>query len=275
MSNSAYLGKSGPYDTFLWRGIKICIPNNHFHLASFHENSDYEGHIVPHFLSRLAPGMAFVDIGANVGFYSLLAAARVGADGQVIAIEPGKYALTALYHSTRINGYRNIKLINVAVSDELSTQVISRNQLDSNLLLATLQCGPDCAPQLGFSPEDLVPTVRLDHVLADCNRIDVIKIDIEGAEYPAMYGARDLLRRFRPCIFSEYSPEYQRSTAGNSPEDYLGFLFSLGYECSIFSGTADPVFSVRKISEVLAAYEQKNQILGRLAHLDLCFEYRQ
>lgn len=76
----------------------------------------------------------------------------------------------------------------------------------------------------------LVEAVTLDAFLQDEPRIDLIKIDIKGAEGLALSGMKQILRLHRPVIFSEFSPNALSKTSGISPEDYLDELRGLGYE---------------------------------------------
>jgi hypothetical protein len=75
-----------------------------------------------------------------------------------------------------------------------------------------------------------VHAVALDTFLEDEPRVDLIKMDIEGAEGLALKGMIKLLKRHRPILFTEFSPNALRGTSGTSPEDYLKELRRLGYE---------------------------------------------
>ncbi len=137
----------------------------------------------------LRPGDCFFDIGANVGYYSLLASRLVGHAGRVIAFEPLPRNLTFLKRHLRMNGVRNTKLWEVAVSDVDGTMNFAEGANPSIGKLAengSLQVRTVALDSLWR--EGLLPTPR------------VIKIDVEGAEAAVLRGAAQLLSDARPVI---------------------------------------------------------------------------
>jgi FkbM family methyltransferase len=164
---------------------------------------DYEPETVRAIVERLRGGV-FLDVGANTGFFSLVAA---GADPRVIchAFEPAPNVFAALQQNVRANGLeQQIVCRRSAVSDASGT---TRLHLpDRNWSSATLdERGFRGAP--GHIEE--VTTVSLDDYAATHGLIsvDVIKIDVEGFEHLVLRGARELLRRQRPAVVCECLPE--------------------------------------------------------------------
>ena len=182
----------------------------------------YEPHVTAAMRRALQPGMTVVDIGANIGYYSMLAAHCVGPTGRVIAFEPSETNVTLLRASARLNGFTNIEVHEVAVADQDGS--VSFSMQDSN--------GGINRGELGVSAQ-LVRAVRLDDILPEAYEIDVIKIDIEGSEGLAVHGMMQCLRHSRPIVFSEFTPGGLPRFSGLRGEDYLDLLRKLGYAIRI------------------------------------------
>jgi FkbM family methyltransferase len=196
----------------------------------------FEGETVELFLKVLAPGMTVLDVGANVGQYTLLAAGRVGPSGQVHAFEPTPRVAAKLRASVRLNGFGNVTVSETAVSDRCgeATLYFVEDDGENNIL----------APEPGYSASVTVPTITLDEYLASngINHVDVIKMDIEGAEPSALRGAPRLLSGDQaPLLFVEVNPRTLAfSKAG--VDDLVGLLEQHGYIVGTIAtyGTNDP-----------------------------------
>jgi FkbM family methyltransferase len=174
--------------------------------------------------SVLRPGMVVVDIGANMGHFSLLAAARVGSTGVVHAFEPGLANAALIQLSAVDNAFEHLVVHPVAL-DERAGVLMWERAFGSNARVHRLAAG---APVRVGGRSQLVQATRLDDI-AIGPRVDLVKIDVEGAELLALRGAEALLRRNRPVIVSEFAPVGLGQVSGVSGEDYLGFLLELGY----------------------------------------------
>jgi FkbM family methyltransferase len=210
----------------------------------------YEPHVTAMLSELLAPGMTFVDIGANIGYFSILAAQKVGEGGKVISFEPGQRNGAMLAASVRLNNLDNVEIYPFAVSDVDET-VVYTSLVGSNGIITR---GVDLA---ALQPQDLahrtlVRAVHLDGVLRDAARLDVVKIDIEGAEYRALSGAQALLARHRPWIVSEFSPMALSAVSGVSAEDYLQLLVGHGYSLSVIELNGHLVPCQQDASQVMA-----------------------
>ncbi len=193
-----------------WRGDRLIGD----HLAA---TGTYESHVLPVFLDALNLGDVVLDIGANIGTYSLPAARRVGASGRVVSIEPVPRNVQSLCAGVARNGLGNVSILPVAASDRASVIAVFRHSDSSNGIVDT--------HINGSSTSDYVSTQRLDALLAYLDRLDVVKIDIEGHEPVAWPGLRALIEKHRPLIFSEFSPVAIRNHSRSVPEDYLEALF--------------------------------------------------
>jgi len=146
------------------------------------------------------PGQVVWDVGANVGLFSFAAAAAVGSAGCVLAIEPDTRLAGLLRRSAALNhAQAPVQVLPAAISDEVSVarfHVARRNRATSHL------DGYGTAMAGGVRCTELVPTVTLDSLAAHFPAPDVLKIDVEGAEFAVLAGAAQVLGHF-PAIICE------------------------------------------------------------------------
>jgi FkbM family methyltransferase len=186
----------------------------------------YQPHLTGLLRKVLAPGMTFVDVGANIGYFSLLAARLVGETGAVVAIEPGERNGVLLHGSVVRNRLRNVTLHPYAVSDRRETLVYLPQ--GSNGTVAGLAGAGEVPPGAR-----LVPATTLDDLVAGLDRVDVVKIDVEGAEGRVLRGAAATVARHRPLVVSEFSPLLLEAVSGVAGDAYLSHLLERGYELSV------------------------------------------
>jgi FkbM family methyltransferase len=167
-------------------------------------------------------GHTVLDVGAHIGYYTLLFARQVGPRGRVFAFEPAPNAIALLERNLGVNGYRNVTLIPKAVSDVAGPcrlYVDEANVGDSRIY----------APRDGrrFVP---IETVRLDDALASHpGPIHFIKMDIQGAEHAALRGMLGLLRAHAAVkVVTEFWP-YGLKAGGAEPAAYLNLLLENGF----------------------------------------------
>ena len=229
---------------------------------------DYEPNVLPVFLRSLRPGDTVLDVGANIGIFTLLAAKRVGGDGHVYAFEPIAKNVKSICAGIIGNGFTNISLIPVAASDSAGAVSMHPTDISSNGIVDVRASLPGDA--------DMAPTNRIDALLGGITRLDVIKIDIEGYELRAWKGIRSLVERFRPLIFSEFSPVAIRNTLAVDPEDYLKALFEFltGLIHVLHRGGEEANCSTP--AEVMLEWRAANKQMGMDGglHLDLRLETR-
>jgi FkbM family methyltransferase len=157
------------------------------------------------------PGAMVVDVGANIGFYTLLLSQLVTDTGRVFAFEPMPLGLERLRTNLRLNAVRNVEVRAEAVAAGSGSARFFLGPSD-HTSISSLQ------PIEGAEVID-VPCTTLDAVLTDCPRIDLLKMDVEGAEAHVLSGATETLRRGVPHVIAEV----------NSPE-WPQQLIELGYE---------------------------------------------
>lgn len=177
--------------------------------------------------SFVRPGMVCFDIGANIGEAALHMGRRVGSEGHVYAFEPVPLVRQRLVRHVQRNGLEKIVSIEaVALSDKTGTTTISHADEDAtNQGMGSLVIKEE---SLKYSLE--VPTIRLDDFVAGANisRLDLMKVDIQGAEQMMLAGATETLNRFGPSILLEVSgPDLV--AMGSSAGELLTKVEKLGY----------------------------------------------
>ncbi len=208
----------------------------------------------------LAPRSVFVDVGANFGYFTCLAATRIGAggSGRVFAVEPNP-ALVALL---RANSVINWSMCPIAISAVAAAAAAGQAKLSipaDGAANATLSVSED-DPTTGAIIVDLAP---LDDLIPVGMAVDVMKIDVEGHELGALLGARRVLAASPNIkVIMEWSAA-QMATAGCAREDMLAFLDDLGM--SIYEAPADGRVGdwTRLTRERLLGLDYGNIILAR------------
>jgi FkbM family methyltransferase len=154
----------------------------------------------------LGPGDVFVDGGANVGLFTLVAAQRVGRTGKVVAFEPGRSVRLRLMENLVLNGFSQVEVVPFALScapGQAGFRVFEIGAAALNHL----------APVDGEHGDlETVALTTLDAALIphDRDRLTLIKLDLEGAEHDALLGAEQILRDRRPDILLEIEPTHLR-----------------------------------------------------------------
>jgi FkbM family methyltransferase len=204
----------------------------------------YEPHVTERLRQCLAPGGVFVDVGANVGYYTLLAARQVGRTGRVIAFEPNPASLKLLLLNTLTEG-DTVRVFPFAVSD--------REGFLSLMRIGSIASSKRVTEEELRYPSDVALTyaVRLDDALRDERRIDVLKCDIDGHDYRAMQGGLVTLARTRPVVFAEFNPGTLRSFSEIAPLEYLQLFTGLDYEVTVLFRRREPAACGRDVERVL------------------------
>ncbi|MFD5748401.1 FkbM family methyltransferase [Streptomyces sp. NPDC127033] len=186
----------------------------------------WEPHITRWLQSRLKPGDAFVDVGANIGYYSVLASGLVGSTGRVVAIEASPTFHQRVVQHVRLNDCRNVRAVNSAVSD--SRRAVTFVLASSANMGANSIVPYDGPAESSFETEAVPLTELLEP--DDISRARVIKIDVEGAEGAVVRGLAPLLDRLRPDveIAVEVAPG-RMAQLGDSAEELLTTMRDHGF----------------------------------------------
>lgn len=175
------------------------------------------------FRDQVKEGMTVIDIGANIGYYSLIASVLSGANGRIIAYEPETENHSFLLKNIELNKLSNVTSIKKALSNKEGTSdfYITEGNMSTYALVDNRSA----------SKKISVPTITLDHSLSSLGitKVDVIKMDIEGAEPLALEGMKETLARNRDIIiFTEFYPKAMRRL-GKEPLSFLQTLHALGF----------------------------------------------
>ncbi|MFT3679142.1 MAG: FkbM family methyltransferase [Ferruginibacter sp.] len=166
-------------------------------------SADFEPHIVKLFLQILEPGNNVLDIGANIGYFSLIASKRVGANGNVYSFEPSPATMERLKRNIQLNERTNVQLFQKAVSD---TEGMVSFQMPADDIKNS---GRASFRQLEEnSTVTSVETIRLDSKMDEIKPVALVKMDIEGAEAMALKGMTGLIKRDQPVFIMELSGSY-------------------------------------------------------------------
>lgn len=164
----------------------------------------YERETTRIFEQTAKSGMVVIDIGAHVGYFSLLAARRVGSEGRVYAFEPEPMNYDLLVKNAELNGYQNIDPIRKAVSSEVGVATLHLSALDNGRHSIFGQGLPQ-------SRDETVETTTMDAFLEKEGwpTVGLVKVDVEGAELAVLQGMGSLLGgsaelsmiiEFNPCL---------------------------------------------------------------------------
>jgi FkbM family methyltransferase len=217
----------------------------------------YEPHITALLTRYVKPGMAVLDIGANIGYLTMLIASLVQESGLVIAVEPNPDNVKLLEATRRLNGFNQVQVMQVAAGRE--TGILALNVSHSNGMTGELP--GDVEAILGAR---LVPCLALDILLPTDRRIDLIKIDIEGAEYNALLGLGETLTRWHPLIVSEFSPGSLPGISECTGPEYLRFLIAMGYQIGVIEADGSVTPFEQDVEGIMDAYGRSG-----VDHIDL------
>jgi FkbM family methyltransferase len=176
---------------------------------------------------EVGAGDVVLDLGANIGYFTLIFGALVGDKGRVFAFEPDPENFALLDENIAMNGYKTVVAVQAAVADQTGT---------TRLYLSEDNKGDH---RIYDSRDDRraidVPVISLDDFFDGyTGRVDFIKMDIQGAEGLALAGMQSLLERTTPrMLLTEFAPASLRR-AGTDPAHYLSLLGDAGYQlCEI------------------------------------------
>jgi FkbM family methyltransferase len=194
-----------------------------WHIAFF---GSYEPELRDVIRTVLPAGGVAIDMGANVGWHTLLMARTVGPQGRVLAIEANPSIREQLARNIGLNRLAQVEVVACAIAD-------AEGSLDF--------LGPDSGHPGSASGHvvsgsgDKAGSIRVDARTLDAivaekriERLDLVKIDVEGFEWPALQGGKQAIARFRPYILFEFDSAYA-ARGGGSPERFVEFFQRYGY----------------------------------------------
>jgi FkbM family methyltransferase len=187
-------------------------------------------HVSAIFERCISRGMTVLDVGANVGWFSMLAAVLTGPGGRVIAVDPSSENCRLVLASSEANGFGHVEVWPFALDRTRGwAQYISHLGSNGGLI-------PEHPGELAARAAPIVPTFPLDDLVGEDEVVDFVKIDVEGAEHRVVQGGARTLERCRPVVVSELSLEMSRRISGAEPVEFLRWFASRGWSLNVIDG---------------------------------------
>lgn len=205
-----------------FEGFKLFLNPDDSIITDSLVSGDYET-MELHLLEKLIrPGDVILDIGANIGLYSIYCAKATGAAGHVYCFEPEPVNFSFLKRNISLNKLSNITPSDTAVSSQEGEHTFYLNPLNKG----DHRLHGDEAHTSTIT----VRTITIDGYLKGrTEKVDLIKMDIQGAEMQALLGMKEILSAAGgPCLLMEFWP-YGLNLSGSDPKTLLGYLESLGF----------------------------------------------
>lgn len=201
----------------------------------------WEAHVTAWLQETVGPGMVFVDVGANVGYFTLLAAQLVGPSGKVVAVEAHPRLAGILQRNVVLNGFHGYVTVHhrAAWSEPTSLEFQMRDHFTSSSSLGRID--DDSLARLGDTVQAVtVEAVPLDDLLDGFPRVDVIKIDIEGAEAHALAGLkRTLAAHPQAVVMFEWGLSLIEAV-GDDPKSLTAVVEGYGFKMRLLE-TGEPI----------------------------------
>lgn len=178
---------------------------------------------------RLAPGDGFIDVGANIGYYTLLASKIVGDTGKVVSVEALPAIFAALQNNLRLNAARNVRAVNCAAWDAEEMLTIYTHPED---LPGQTTVMPGWADEYHLESQSRIQAAPLSAILTaeEFRAARLVKIDTEGAEWHVLSGMKPLMGSCRDDL--EIAIEINSkmlAVEGRTPQDVLDFFAGYGF----------------------------------------------
>jgi FkbM family methyltransferase len=230
-SGPVYLGEHQALVATRW-GAKLVVDTRDSLLAPWLLlDGLWESHVTGWLQQTLRPGDIFVDVGANIGYYTVLGGQLVGKRGRVVAVEAHPGLAELLRRNVVINGLRDLVTVwnRAAWSSATTLGFHLRTHYSANSSIGSV--GDTGLSELGDTEELVeVQAVPLDDVLGELGRVDLLKLDVEGAEVHAVTGLAHTLRANSGItVMFEWSPEQIRQV-GDDPSALLDLLRGHGFQ---------------------------------------------
>lgn len=226
---SIYLGDHLAVVRTPWGG-KLIIETRDYNIAP-HLLMDgvWDNHITTWMQHALHPGDVFVDVGANIGYFTVLGASLVGPAGRVVAVEAHPALVPLLRRNVATNWFIDSVTVwhRAAWSETATLTFRQRDRYTASSSVGAVE--PERLIKLDDTETEVeVPAVRVDELIGDLERVDVLKVDVEGSEVRALTGLETTLRRNRDLrLVLEWSPG-QIETVGDAPETLVDLLVDHG-----------------------------------------------
>jgi FkbM family methyltransferase len=266
-----------PYkDTIEVQGSKMYVnindvsPAMRTTLQTYASNLIHEKTTTDLFKKVVKPGNVVVDLGANIGYFTLLASKLVGSNGKVFAFEPEPKNYSYLSKNIEINNYNQTNAFQKAVSDKNGKTQLYVCLYDTGHHTINEYSGIEAYSRGRHTEKQAVDieTVSLDSFLnGKTDHVDVMKVDVEGAEALAFFGMENILKANRDIkIFLEFFPLLIKNM-GSSPEEFIrkilgDYNFSIYIIPDDYNAQAGEMKKITSIEELMKFCPEKEDHLN-------------
>ena len=221
------------------RRTTVQTPHGSFHIdpvsllgIALTQRGEHEPAMIATLQRYLSAGATFVDLGANEGYFTVLAARLCGAKGRVLAIEPQRRLLGVIDHNLRLNGLEGVQVVNAAISDKPGAATVY-------LTASTNTGGSGLHHHSKYPlPSEEVTALTLEQVLDQQGlaTVDLMKVDIEGFEYEALLGSPRVFEQRRVKALALELHEAILAHRGKQAGDITAMLERAGYQRTSTAG---------------------------------------
>lgn len=195
------MAKKGEVKVTIPFGLKLLVAAKDYGLGMYlRTKGEFEPLQTKLFLESLTEGMTVFDIGANVGYYTVLASKMVGAKGKVYAFEPDPNSVKLLKKNIMLNNYRNVIVVPHAVGRKDGAAILSIDEANP---------GESYLGGNGSNRQMIVRAIALDSFVhkRKITNVDVVKMDVEGGEVDVLSGGKSFFRKQEKLtLFTECNP---------------------------------------------------------------------
>jgi FkbM family methyltransferase len=248
------LSQSGEEKKVRFRGKQFFVSTKDTSMVPSIINQDYEDFELDIFERIILPGMTVLDIGANLGIYSVIGNDLVGASGTVYAFEPVPENVELLKRNLGINHARQVKIVPKAIGDKVGKMEINLAK-DS---IGTHTMGGSSDTSINVGVETIDSYVKRNNI-----KPDFIKMDIEGYEGYALRGATELLSKKNVSLLIEFAAKLIKQ-CGDEPSKIAKLLLKNFKYCYIIDERSRELIPVTKYEE-LSKLENSNLLLSHRA----------
>lgn len=184
----------------------------------------FEKKEVDFMLNTLKEDDIFIDIGSNIGLFSLLASKKVGVNGKVICFEPAPITYKRLLENIELNQLQNVIALNLGLSDNVGELKFYYSDTGFD---AWNSFAPDSRLKKSIKIKTSTLDLQLENI--DKEQIKMVKIDVEGWEKFVIQGGETFFKNYSPIVMVEFTEE-NTFNAGYNIHDIFGELETLGYD---------------------------------------------
>jgi len=228
-------------------GVKMFLDITNPYTWDLIEGREPEGDVKKTFMNNINEGDTIIDVGANIGEFSLIAAKKVGNKGKIISIDPLRQAVSWLEKNFRLNGFSNYEILEKAVGKNKGTMTLYKRSESSEIGILD----PDISEKkLVNTGEILVDTI--DGIISSRNidKVEMLKIDVEGFEYEVLCGCKNSFKEKKiKKIFCEIHSQFLKKRGLNKDSIY-DILKENGFSISVLDSSEERPHILATLSKV-------------------------